>query len=370
MPPRVYPLPPDNHIVEPVAELETQPFYSVSSRFGDAIEDEALQDVAHSYHLADKLVLSLIDADTMSRYLWHQQDSQGTHFITDVGELHEAEIRCREILERQFDDIDNNYSKYGTQYLSGDSAYRTITLWNVFSQTLTDLLKNYERNLEWRECPRILGDIMESLQERICHAASEGLLDKPRREIFRRRWLYFSRVVSILELKEIHSNRTLNTWTEVRNKMDKAAATHHRKSTHSNLTETQPKISLTAIYWSTVLTTTLLTIPTISLASYYSPHVRGTVRDADFWLLIQNDGMQMLNCAITALAVQPGQGLSTQTCVFLRSLLGLGAASVVLAWVLYTQISTEWSAMANCVPGIVQAYVLVQVFFEKKVKRD
>ena len=128
--------------------------------------------------------------------------------------------------------------------------------------------------------------------------------------------------------------------------------------------------SIPVIFWCTIAANSIISIPILIKAYQYSPHQRGTTKDADFWLLIQSGGMQVLNLVTAFIPTYKDRRLSAYTRRWMLAVLVLGLFCVIGAIILYTQAPAEWSAMLNCVAPIIQAFVLVQALIEEKGKKE
>lgn len=157
---------------------------------------------------------------------------------------------------------------------------------------------------------------------------------------------------------------TRSPRSEVRTLMDNASRDANR------ILENTSRYSTTVIFWITITTALFISIPAIVQAFRYSSHKPGGVEDADFWLLLQAGGMQILNLGTSAYAICKDRMFSRFDRNFLLTMTVAGILFIVAACVLYTKAPTEWSAIVNCFAGFIQAFIVVQVLFDKKAKRD
>lgn len=113
-----------------------------------------------------------------------------------------------------------------------------------------------------------------------------------------------------------------------------------------------------------------MSMPLLVKAYQCSPHKAGTIRDADFWLLLQNSGIQVLNLVTAFIPTYKDPVLSSFARRAMLAMIIWGLLCVIGAIVLYTLAPTESSAIVSCVGPTIQAFVLVQGLVEKKGKID
>ncbi|CAK7200139.1 hypothetical protein SEUCBS139899_002829 [Sporothrix eucalyptigena] len=115
--------------------------------------------------------------------------------------------------------------------------------------------------------------------------------------------------------------------------------------------------SVSTIVW-LILTTVVFNTATFALTYYYSPHTRGTWKDADFWSLIQQAITQLIGVAIAAASLMETEDNSSWTwqipCVVVFCLTAISIP-------LYLYIPTEWSSFTMLVGGAVQTFLTLQL---------
>ena len=100
------------------------------------------------------------------------------------------------------------------------------------------------------------------------------------------------------------------------------------------------------------MTTSLVTIPFIGQAYRYSSHEPGTLKDADFWFLLQSSCMQLLNLATTLISMYKDTNIHKATRQWMFATTVLGMLTTVSAMAIYVRLPTEWSSMLACIAPI------------------
>jgi hypothetical protein len=115
--------------------------------------------------------------------------------------------------------------------------------------------------------------------------------------------------------------------------------------------------------WLAFSVTVISTIPTCALGWRYSDHLPGSTGEADFWFLVQNSCMGVLNLSILALPLIKEKVLSDYLWIQLWTwgYLLLGILSALMAPMAYIYMPTEWSAYMSVLFGIIQVAVTWQI---------
>ena len=123
--------------------------------------------------------------------------------------------------------------------------------------------------------------------------------------------------------------------------------------------QVQSKIAI--MLWSTFIVTNILTLPTVALGWQYSIHKIGTIKDSDFWFLLQSCGMALLNLLTVALPMWKGTCLPKASSTILWIFMAVGAISAISAPVFYLYLPTQWSSFLNIIAGAIQAFATLQI---------
>ena len=124
--------------------------------------------------------------------------------------------------------------------------------------------------------------------------------------------------------------------------------------TYSRLTGIQVSQKLYIILWLTFIGTTLVAMPSVAMAFHYSTNGRGDWTDPDFWFLLQSSSMQF--CGLSIMALTLSKDAYGWSLVPIWAALGCTIAGPSL----YCEVPTQYSALLNCVAGVVQAFVILQ----------
>jgi hypothetical protein len=95
----------------------------------------------------------------------------------------------------------------------------------------------------------------------------------------------------------------------------------------------------------------------------YSPHEPGTVKDADFWFLLQGSSMQLLGIAAIIFSLTQSSTLPKQPRTWTLTFVVTSSGSTVAPILLYLYAPTEWSSMLAFAGSAMQALVILQMVF-------
>jgi hypothetical protein len=112
---------------------------------------------------------------------------------------------------------------------------------------------------------------------------------------------------------------------------------------------------LCLILFSCIVTSTAM----FALGYAHSPHLKGTINDADFWFLIQAAIMQLLGISVSALLERESGNLPKWRWVFPTAIAGTFS---VIAVPLYLAVPTEWSSFLSLTAGATQSFMILQHF--------
>jgi hypothetical protein len=114
------------------------------------------------------------------------------------------------------------------------------------------------------------------------------------------------------------------------------------------------------LLWTLYVSVVLVSIPTFSLAWKYSPNRPGSVKDADFYFMIQNCVMQLFGLGV---AVQSLWGRRSGSMVFWLVPTAFGSVVTILAPLLYLKMPTPWSSYCILSGSAVQAFMVLQLAY-------
>ncbi|KAB8360836.1 hypothetical protein FH972_024570 [Carpinus fangiana] len=118
---------------------------------------------------------------------------------------------------------------------------------------------------------------------------------------------------------------------------------------------------VSTIMWLNFTSTTVCTLPAVAVGWQHSEHLAGTVKDADFWFLLQSCIMQVSNTLTVAVLLQNDHNLlGVQRWYTAGAMSGVVICSPA-SLIAYCFLTTEWSALLNVLAGSIQAFVTLQL---------
>ena len=100
---------------------------------------------------------------------------------------------------------------------------------------------------------------------------------------------------------------------------------------------------------------------TFALALKYSEKTPGTTEDDDFWLLVQNCGMQLVSLASIVSSIWSGSVVSGRARLALLIFTGIAGAGTVISPLCYLRLPKVWSGFVVIVAGCIQAFGTLQM---------
>lgn len=131
-----------------------------------------------------------------------------------------------------------------------------------------------------------------------------------------------------------------------------------RKATEPDATA-RSKITNALILWLVVFSCAVAPAALFALGYSRSLHHQGTANDADFWFLMQATFVQFQGLVVSALLERKRGRLPKWRWAFPAA---IAAACSIAAIPLYLTVPEEWSAFLSLVAGIIQSFMMLQLF--------
>ena len=113
-----------------------------------------------------------------------------------------------------------------------------------------------------------------------------------------------------------------------------------------------------ATLWTIFAITSISNIWTFALGYNYSPHEHGTVKDVDFWSLLENTTTQLFGVVTAAIPLWSRKNISNGLAA---GLIAFAVVTTILAVPLYLKAPTEWSQIFAMMGASVQAFMMLQL---------
>lgn len=119
----------------------------------------------------------------------------------------------------------------------------------------------------------------------------------------------------------------------------------------------------TFILWSTIFGCIVASTASFALGFTYSPHLRGSTSDADFWFLIQSGITQIVGLVVSGLLEYQRGDLPHWRWALPT---GIAALCALIAVPLYVLAPTEWSTFLSQVASATQSFMVCQHFLSRR----
>ncbi|KAI9894590.1 MAG: hypothetical protein M1814_001945 [Vezdaea aestivalis] len=326
------------------AIVPNEPACHISSEFDPPIQDDIILEIANAFGKIDRCLIREARKAVAS-------DSQLDRALPTVKRRNELIAQA----EKQLDDIWSGKYTYSNLYLR--DGYIISLGHFALAEGVTGSGSN--------DAMRFLKELENALiplPDALSKAVAQRVLFPEERSVICSRWLKLDDIFDGIHGLTV-TKRSLIRWFNVRNMMDAVAPKPPRAPIAPSQRNTIP------IYWFTI-SVALAAIIFMMLAYHYSTHLPGTTKESDFWFLLQNSSILFLNIETMVSAIFNDATIPARNRWGLNVALLVASVLVILACTLYAFIPKEWSGVSTGIAAIIQGFVLVQILFEKKEKKD